>query len=142
MRFGFKRATARSSRRNGKPYGVFKCATDITAQKLRNADNEGKLDALDRSQGIIEFELDGTVVTANANFLAVVGYGLDEVKGKHHSMFVDGAERGARPTARVLGGAGPGRVPAGRVQARRQGWARGLHPGHLQPGARRLRPAR
>ncbi|MCX4194142.1 PAS domain-containing methyl-accepting chemotaxis protein [Methylobacterium organophilum] len=80
--------------RNGKPYGVFKCATDITAQKLRNADNEGKLDALDRSQGIIEFELDGTVVTANANFLAVVGYGLDEVKGKHHSMFVDGAERG------------------------------------------------
>ncbi|PJI55686.1 hypothetical protein CTI14_02720 [Methylobacterium radiotolerans] len=42
----------------------------------------------------MEFELDGTVVTANANFLAVVGYGLDEVKGKHHSMFVDGAERG------------------------------------------------
>ncbi|WP_461658152.1 methyl-accepting chemotaxis protein [Methylorubrum aminovorans] len=80
--------------RNGKPYGVFKCATDITAQKLRNADNEGKLDALDRSQGIIEFNLDGTVITANANFLAVVGYGLDEVRGKHHSMFVDAAERG------------------------------------------------
>ncbi|SDA10033.1 methyl-accepting chemotaxis protein [Methylobacterium sp. UNC378MF] len=79
--------------RNGKPYGVFKCATDITAQKLRNADNEGKLDALDRSQGIIEFHLDGTVITANANFLAVVGYGLDEVRGKHHSMFVDAAER-------------------------------------------------
>jgi methyl-accepting chemotaxis protein len=81
--------------RNGKPYGVFKCATDITAQKLRNADNEGKLDALDRSQGIIEFELDGTIVTANSNFLAVVGYGLDEVRGKHHSMFVDAAERGS-----------------------------------------------
>ncbi len=81
--------------RNGKPYGVFKCATDITERKLRSADHAGKLDALDRSQGIIEFELDGTVVTANANFLAVVGYGLDEVRGKHHSMFVDAAERGS-----------------------------------------------
>ncbi|GJE04211.1 methyl-accepting chemotaxis protein [Methylobacterium isbiliense] len=78
--------------RNGKPYGVFKCATDITAQKLRNADFEGKLNALERSQGIIEFGLDGTIITANANFLAVVGYGLDEVKGKHHSIFVDAAE--------------------------------------------------
>ena len=80
--------------RNGRPYGVFKCATDITAQKLRNADFEGKLNALDRSQGIIEFGLDGTIVTANANFLSVVGYGLDEVKGKHHSIFVDATERG------------------------------------------------
>ncbi|KMO10548.1 methyl-accepting chemotaxis protein [Methylobacterium platani] len=79
--------------RNGKPCGVFKCATDITAQKLRNADNAAKLDALDRSQAIIEFALDGTIVTANANFLSVVGYGLEEIRGKHHSMFVDPAER-------------------------------------------------
>ncbi len=79
--------------RSGKPYGVFKCATDITVQKLRNADNQGKLDALDRSQGIIEFTLDGTIVTANTNFLGVVGYDLDEVRGKHHSMFVPAAER-------------------------------------------------
>lgn len=82
-------------KRDGKPYGVFKCATDITAQKLRNADFEGKLKALDRSQGIIEFNLDGTVITANPNFLAVVGYGPDEVRGKHHRMFVDPAEQGA-----------------------------------------------
>ncbi len=81
--------------RNGKPYGVFKCAIDITAQKLRNVDVEGKLVALDRSQGIIEFELDGTVITANPNFLAVVGYALDEVTGKHHRMFVDPADQGA-----------------------------------------------
>lgn len=81
--------------RNGKPYGVIKFAHDVTAQKLRNADFEGKLNALDRSQGIIEFDLDGTIVTANPNFLAVVGYALDEVKGKHHRMFVDPAEQGA-----------------------------------------------
>lgn len=79
--------------RNGKPHGVFKCATDITAEKLRNADTEGKLNALDRSQGIIEFTLEGIIVTANPNFLAVVGYGLDEVRGKHHSIFVDAGER-------------------------------------------------
>ena len=60
---------------------MFKCAADITAQKVRNADFEGKLKALDPSQGIIEFDLDGTVITANPNFLAVVGYGLDEVRG-------------------------------------------------------------
>ncbi|MGC5779757.1 methyl-accepting chemotaxis protein [Methylobacterium sp. NFXW15] len=79
--------------RNGKTYGVFKCASDVTAQKLRNADFEGKLNALDRSQGIIEFNLDGTVITANANFLAILGYSLDEAKGQHHSLFVDPAER-------------------------------------------------
>lgn len=79
--------------RNGKLTGVFKCAVDITAQKLRNADFEGKLRALDRSQGIIEFNLDGTIITANLNFLAVVDYALDEVAGRPHAMFVDATER-------------------------------------------------
>ncbi|WP_342106375.1 PAS domain-containing methyl-accepting chemotaxis protein [Methylobacterium sp. SI9] len=78
--------------RNGKPYGVFKCASDITVQKLRHADSAGKLAALDRAQGIIEFTLDGIILTANAGFLKVVGYGLEEVKGQHHAMFVDPAE--------------------------------------------------
>lgn len=49
----------------------------------------GQLAALNRVQGIIEFSLDGTILTANQNFLNVVGYSLDEVKGKHHSIFVD-----------------------------------------------------
>jgi methyl-accepting chemotaxis protein len=79
--------------RDGKPYGVFKCATDITQQKLHNTDVQGKLDALDRSQAIIEFDLAGTILGANANFLAVVGYEPAEVAGKHHSIFVDPAER-------------------------------------------------
>ena len=87
--------------RNGKTCGVFKCASDVTAQKLRNADFEGKLNAFDRSQGIIEFNLDGTVITANANFLAILGYSLDEAKGQHHSLFVDSAER-ERPAYRLF----------------------------------------
>ncbi|MEJ1160295.1 methyl-accepting chemotaxis protein [Prosthecomicrobium sp. N25] len=74
---------------SGKVYCVFKIATDITALKLRNADNEGQINAINKSQGVIHFNLDGTVLDANQNFLAVLGYTLDEIKGKHHSMFVD-----------------------------------------------------
>ena len=55
----------------------------------RTSDARATLDALDKSQAIIEFKLDGTIVTANANFLSVMGYTLGEIKGKHHSLFVD-----------------------------------------------------
>src|SRR5262249_37302560 len=51
--------------------------------------NSGMLEALDRSQAIIEFTLDGKIIKANKNFLATLGYTLEEVKGQHHSMFVD-----------------------------------------------------
>ena len=51
-------------------------------------ENEGKIASIDRAQAVIEFDLDGKVITANHNFLATVGYTLDEIVGKHHSMFV------------------------------------------------------
>ena len=57
---------------------------------LRSA-SAAKLEALSRAMAIIEFKLDGTIVTANENFLATVGYSLDEIKGRHHSLFVDPA---------------------------------------------------
>jgi len=47
------------------------------------------LDALDRSQAVIEFDKDGIILNANANFLSAMGYSLEEIKGKHHKMFVD-----------------------------------------------------
>jgi len=75
----------------GKPYKVVKFATDITEQKLRNADSQGKIDAIGKSQGVIEFNLDGTVITANENFLKVMGYSLDEAVGVHHRNFVEPA---------------------------------------------------
>src|ERR1700753_2318426 len=74
---------------SGKPYKVVKYATDVTKQKTAFADLSGKVEAIARSQSIIEFELDGTIITANENFLHAMGYTLDEVKGKHHSMFVE-----------------------------------------------------
>jgi methyl-accepting chemotaxis protein len=73
----------------GKPYKVIKFATDITRQKIQNADYQGQLEAIDKSQAVISFHMDGTIIHANANFLGAVGYTLEEIKGKHHSMFVD-----------------------------------------------------
>jgi methyl-accepting chemotaxis protein len=79
--------------RNGKPYKVVKFATDITAQKQRFADYEGQIAAIGKAQAVIEFGLDGTIHAANENFLRALGYSLDEIKGRHHSMFVDPAQR-------------------------------------------------
>jgi len=65
-----------------------KSASARTAQR----EMEAKLAALMRSQAVIEFELDGTIITANENFLGAVGYTASEVIGRHHSMFMDPAE--------------------------------------------------
>jgi len=73
----------------GKPYKVVKIATDITAAKLRSAEDAGKLSALSRAQAIIEFTPAGEILTANENFLATLGYDLAEIKGRHHRMFCD-----------------------------------------------------
>ncbi|NGY06888.1 PAS domain S-box protein [Solimonas terrae] len=78
---------------DGKVIKVIKYATDITEQKLRNADFEGQLRAISKAQAVIEFTLDGKILHANENFLKTLGYTLDEVKGQHHSMFVDPAYR-------------------------------------------------
>ncbi|MBR0991218.1 PAS domain-containing methyl-accepting chemotaxis protein [Bradyrhizobium japonicum] len=77
----------------GKPSKVVKFATDVTAQKLKNADLAGQIAAIDKAQAVIEFNMDGTIITANANFLGALGYSLAEIKGKHHSMFVEPSER-------------------------------------------------
>ena len=50
---------------------------------------DGQLAAINKSQAVIEFEMDGTIITANENFLKPMGYTLDEVQGRHHSMFVE-----------------------------------------------------
>jgi methyl-accepting chemotaxis protein len=74
---------------NGKPFKVVKYATDVTAQKLQTVDYAGQIAAIGKSQAVIEFTMDGIVLGANDNFLNVLGYTLAEIKGKHHSLFVD-----------------------------------------------------
>lgn len=75
--------------RAGVPYKIVKFCTDITARKMQAADLTGQIEAINTSQAVISFTLDGHVLSANANFLNATGYTLDEVKGQHHRMFVD-----------------------------------------------------
>ncbi|HUQ70396.1 MAG TPA: methyl-accepting chemotaxis protein [Planctomycetaceae bacterium] len=68
--------------------------TYVTARRFgkmetKAIDDAGRIAAIDKSQAVIEFNLDGTIVTANENFLNAMGYRLDEIKGQHHSLFVD-----------------------------------------------------
>ena len=77
----------------GRPFMVVKYATDITKQRVATANFEGQIAAINKVQAVIEFDLDGTILTANANFLSVLGYGLSEVVGKHHSLFVEPSYR-------------------------------------------------
>lgn len=74
---------------NGNPYKVVKYATDVTDAKLKNADFAGQLEAISKAQAVIEFNMDGTIRTANDNFLNALGYTLNEIKGRHHQMFVE-----------------------------------------------------
>jgi methyl-accepting chemotaxis protein len=78
---------------NGKPVKVVKFATDITQKKLSTMADSSKISAINRAQAVIEFKLDGTIVTANENFLDAIGYSLQEIQGRHHSMFVSPSER-------------------------------------------------
>ncbi|WP_430469415.1 methyl-accepting chemotaxis protein [Thalassospira lucentensis] len=68
---------------------IVKFASDITKRQETLAGFEGKVNAINRSQAMIEFDLSGNILDANQNFLAVMGYQLSEIVGKHHSLFVD-----------------------------------------------------
>lgn len=97
----------------GKVLKVVKCATDITQEKLKRADLAGQIEAIDKSNAVIEFQLDGTIISANGNFLSAVGYSLDEIRGKHHSMFVDAAETRTQAYAEFWNNLKSGRYQSG-----------------------------
>jgi methyl-accepting chemotaxis protein len=101
---------------SGKPFKVVEYATDITEQKMRNADFEGQLAAISRSQAVIEFELDGTVRSVNDNFSSLMGYSNAEVRGKHHSTFVDPAISGGAEYRAFWAKLGRGEADAGRYK--------------------------
>ncbi len=74
---------------NGKPYKVVKYATEITEEKLKNADTDGQRDAIDKVMGVITFNMDGIILDVNENFINVVGYDKAEIVGQHHRMFAE-----------------------------------------------------
>lgn len=79
--------------RHDRPYKIIKLATDITHRKALDADRQGQIEAIRKAQAVIAFTLDGIITEANENFLAVVGYTLPEIVGRHHGLFVDPAFR-------------------------------------------------
>ncbi|MBO9588061.1 methyl-accepting chemotaxis protein [Devosia sp.] len=74
--------------RDGTPSKIVKFATDVTEAKLLAADSAGQLAAISRSQAVIEFTPKGEVITANDNFCRALGYSLEEIRGRHHKIFV------------------------------------------------------
>lgn len=76
----------------GEPFKVIKYATNITEQKMQAANFSGQIEAIGKSQAVIEFNMDGTIIDANENFCGAVGYDKTELVGRHHRMFVDPAE--------------------------------------------------
>jgi methyl-accepting chemotaxis protein len=99
--------------RDGRPVRVVKVATEITEIKRRNADNEGKINAINRAQAVILFSLDGTVLEANENFLKATGYRIEEIRGKHHSLFVEPSERDSEAYGRFWANLREGQFQSG-----------------------------
>lgn len=101
---------------SGRPFKVVKFATDVTSAKLANADFEGKIKAIGRAQAVIEFNLDGSVIVANENFLKTLGYTMDEIKGKHHRIFCDPSYTGTSQYALFWDKLGRGEFDSGRYK--------------------------
>src|SRR5690606_17019494 len=67
-------------------------ANDISETKLHAIDTDAKINAVNRAQASIEFKPDGTIISANENFLSALGYSLQDIVGRHHSMFIEAAQ--------------------------------------------------
>lgn len=97
----------------GRVFKVVKFATDVTERTVADAESASQLEAIRKSFAVIEFTPDGTVVDANENFLTTIGYSLNEIKGRHHSMFVDPAERSSAEYTQFWAALGRGEVQHG-----------------------------
>ncbi|WP_330999395.1 PAS domain S-box protein [Sphingomonas sp. IC-56] len=127
----------------GRPLKVVKFATDVTAAKLREADFEARTVAMDRSQAVIEFALNGTVLHANANFLDAMGYRLDEVVGRHHRLFCAPEDAASERYQRFWEKLGTGAFDAGVYKRRsrdgRDVWLQATYNPILDPDGRPVR---
>jgi methyl-accepting chemotaxis protein len=99
---------------------VVMVAADVTDEVVRARASQGQLAAFDRSMAIIEFDLDGTVRTANDNFLALMGYRRDEVVGQHHRLFCDPAFVQSTAYGALWNGLKAGEFSAGRFDRRKK----------------------
>lgn len=69
---------------------------DVSERERVHKDQTGRIAAISKSMAVVEFDLTGKVLTANDNFLQLMGYALDDIQGRHHGMFVDDTYRDSR----------------------------------------------
>jgi methyl-accepting chemotaxis protein len=114
-------------------------------EKMASAESASQLAAIDRSQAVIEFKMDGTIVTANDSFLKAMGCTLDEVKGKHHSMFVDEAYRQSADYGEFWAKLNRGEYQAGEYRqigkGGREVWIQGSYNPILDPNGKPFKVA-
>ncbi len=97
----------------GKPFKIVKYASVVTERIREAAENAGQIAAINRSQGVVHFDLEGRVLHANARFLEALGYRADEIVGRHHGLFVDPSLRDAPEYQRFWQELRQGRFQAG-----------------------------
>ncbi|HUD33283.1 MAG TPA: PAS domain-containing protein, partial [Variovorax sp.] len=100
----------------GRPAKVVEYATDITREKLRQADFQSQIAAIDKSQGTMTLSLTGTILDANANLLATLGYRLDEIVGRDHGMLLEPHAAGTPEYAAFWATLRSGRFVSGRYK--------------------------
>lgn len=103
---------------SGHVTSIMKIASDVTAKQQRLNEQVAISEAIDRSMAIIEFSPDGTILTANSNFLSAVGYALSEIQGQHHRMFCD--DQFYKDNPRFWSDLADGRFVTGKFERRRQ----------------------
>ncbi|AWN48425.1 histidine kinase [Methylobacterium terrae] len=107
----------------GRPIRIVKFALDITAEKQAATDAAGQITAINRSQAVIHFAPNGTILDANPHFLAAMGYGLHEIVGRHHRIFVTDAEAAAPEYREFWARLARGEYHAGEFERRGKGGA-------------------
>ena len=125
--------------RGGKVVKVLNVLTDLTASMTRAADDKSRVDAISRAQAVIDFSPDGVVLTANENFLKIMGYRLEDIVGQHHRMFVDPAYAQSSEYRENWDRIRPGRVRRRRISPSCQGRPGSVAPVVLQSDPRSQR---
>ena len=114
--------------------------TTVEIGEAELSDLRGQLAALHRSMGVIEFTLDGIILTANENFLSAMGYSLGEIQGRHHSMFVEPGQRQAASYAQFWADLQAGEFLAGQfrrvAKGGREVWLQASHNPVFGPDGR------
>src|SRR5579862_6024814 len=111
--------------------GGLRVSKTAVSKPSARGEEKATLEAIGKSQAIVEFQMDGTIIDANENFLKTLGYTLDEIRGRHHSMFVDEAERQSNGDRDLWNGLSRGECQSGEfrrvAKGGREVWIRGVY---------------